>query len=81
MSSLPNLPDAKARPPQSSLPELPAARVSAVAESLSVDKNQSSSVNINDQEPATVPGAPSAPLPEIPVPSKGKHRNIYSTGS
>lgn len=72
MSSLPNLPDSRAPPPQSSLPELPIAQFSAVAESSSVVESKSSSVNVSEQEPATVPNAPAAPLPEDPVPLKGK---------
>ncbi|KAB5528549.1 hypothetical protein PHYPO_G00141490 [Pangasianodon hypophthalmus] len=70
MSSLPSLPDSKAPPPQSSLPDLPAAQISAVTESSSVVETKSSSVDVSEQEPATVPDPPSAPLPENPVPLK-----------
>ncbi|XP_053510008.1 drebrin-like protein B isoform X2 [Ictalurus furcatus] len=63
--SLPSLPGSKAPPPQSSLPELP-----AIAESSSVVENKSSSVDVSEQEPATVPDTPSAPLPENPIPLK-----------
>ncbi|MCJ8746918.1 hypothetical protein PDJAM_G00147440 [Pangasius djambal] len=70
MSSLPSLPDSKAPFPQSSLPDLPAAQISAVAESSSVVETKSSSVGVIEQEPATVPDPPSAPLPENPVPLK-----------
>lgn len=63
--SLPSLPGSKAPPPQSSLPELP-----AIAESSSVVKSKSSSVDVSEQEPATVPDTPSAPLPENPIPLK-----------
>lgn len=72
MSTLPNLPDSIAPPPQSSLPELPAAQVSTVTESLSMLESESSSIKAHEQESAAFPDAPSAPLPEDPVPLKGK---------
>lgn len=74
MSSLPSLPDSKTPPPQSTLPDLPAAQVSAVTESSAVVESKLSSVDVSEEEPATVLNAPSASLPENPVPLKGKLR-------
>lgn len=72
ISSLPSLPEFKAPPPQSSLPDLPAAQVSAVTESSSVIQTKSSTVDVIEQEPVTIPDAPSAPLPNSPGTLKGK---------
>ncbi|XP_047673985.1 drebrin-like protein isoform X2 [Tachysurus fulvidraco] len=70
ISFLPSLPESKAPPPQSSLPDFPAAQITTVTESSSVTKSKSSSVDDNEQKSATIPDAPSAPLPDKPVPVK-----------
>ncbi|XP_060763167.1 drebrin-like protein A isoform X2 [Neoarius graeffei] len=70
VSSLPSLPDSKTPPPQSALPDLPAAQVSAVTESSGEVERKSFSADVSEEEPATVLNAPSAPLPENPVPLK-----------
>ncbi|XP_060740297.1 drebrin-like protein B isoform X1 [Tachysurus vachellii] len=70
ISFLPSLPESKAPPPQSSLPDLPPAQITTVTESSSVIKSKSSSVEDNEQKPATIPDATSAPLPDKPVPVK-----------
>ncbi|KAK3539020.1 hypothetical protein QTP86_023617, partial [Hemibagrus guttatus] len=70
MSFLPSLTEFKASPPQFSLPDLPAAQVTAVTESSSVIQTKSSTVDVIEQETVTIPDAPAAPLPDNPVPLK-----------
>lgn len=72
ISALPCLPEYKAPPPQSSLPNLPAGQVYTGTEFSSVIESKLSSGDVSEQEPVTALDAPSAPLPENPVPSKGK---------